>query len=316
MKGLSLAEESWISAANGGGQVREFYAMLGVELPDRGGDEAAVPCFANPSGHSHGDRNPSCSVNLINGLWACHGCGMKGNAYNAAVSVGHREARARELAQAYGLFLEVVKDEKPKAPRLPNERQLAKWRRDLLASEVLMGRLEELKGWTPRAIVRCGLGWDGERLTFTVRDKKLKKVGVVRYLPGHAKKMIAMPGSKRLLWPPPELMSRRAPLYLVEGEPAAVSVRSVGLQAVAVPGVSSWRPEFAQRLMPFSVVVLADCDAQGRDLARRVVRSLPRAKAIDLEPNRSDGLDVGDWIAEASSDGGLRQMRRLLEALA
>ena len=211
--------------------------------------------------------------------------------------MGYAEQRARELAQAHGLFLEVVKDEP--GPRLPDERKLTKWRQDLLASPVILRRLQELKGWTPRAIVRCGLGWDGERLTFTIRDKKLKRVGVARYLPGGSPKMKALPGSKRLLFPPPEVLSRRLPLFIVEGEPCAVSIRSLGLQATAVPGAQAWRPEFAQRLYGFRrIVMLPDADAPGRELAGRVAR-LPNVRVVELESGDS-GRDVGDWIAEAS----------------
>jgi 5S rRNA maturation endonuclease (ribonuclease M5) len=141
-------------------------------------------------------------------------------------------------------------------------------------------------------------------------------VGVARYLPGGSPKMLSLAGSRRLLFPAPETLMRQKPLYLVEGEPAAVSVRSCGLQAVAVPGAQSWRMEFAQRLMPFNVIVLPDCDSQGRELAARVVRALPRVRTVDLDPGRQDGWDVGDAVAEASTEGGLSQVRRMLEQMA
>ena len=245
---------------------------MGFTLSDKGGDEAPISCFANPAGHQSGDRNPSCSVNLLTGLWKCFGCGQNGNAYQAALALGYAEPRARDLAQRFGLFLERAKDDAPK-PRLPNERQLRKWREAMVNYPALINRLYELKGWTLRAIIRCGLGWDGERITFTIRDKKLKRIGVVRYLPvlkPGERKVLALPGTKRGLFPPPETMSRRHPLYIVEGEPAAVSVRSCGLQAVAIPGTQSWRMEFVPRLAGFNLVFLPDCDPQGRDLARRV----------------------------------------------
>lgn len=309
--------DDWLLNAVGG-RVREFYAEVGVELPGASTAEASIKCFTNAHGHSHDDRNPSCSINLMTGLWKCHGCDQAGNPYQAAVALGYSEQRARELAKSFGLFLEPVreKDSPTRRPSLPTEPQLRKFRERMMASPLILARLQELKGWTPRAIVRCGLGWDGERIVFTIRDRNLKKVGVVRYLPGGKPKTKALPGSKRLLFPPPEVFARGRPVFLVEGEPDAVSVRSCGCQAVAVPGVSSWRMEFAQRLARFSVVVLPDCDRQGRDLAERVVGMLPRARVVDLEPGREDGYDVGDVVAEASREGGLGQMRRLLEAVA
>lgn len=295
-----------------GDRVREFFTELGIHVPASGARDAKVRCFANPTAHKRDDRDASCSLNLVTGLWKCWGCGQSGNAYAAALVLGRSETRARELAQRHGLFLERV-DEKPK---LPGERQLRKWRQVLLESPRILARLGELKGWTPGAMLRCGLGWDGERLTFPIRSKSLKLVGCVRYLPGGKPKSKAMFGSKRLLFPAPEVMSRERPLFLVEGEPDAVSVRSCGHQAVAIPGTGSWRPEFVARLAGHDMIFLPDCDAQGRELAARVASAVPSVRVVDLEPGRNDGMDVGDMVREAAVDGGVWQMSGLLDSLA
>ena len=152
------AEHDWV-LSNTGSRVIDFYATIGIVLPDRGGTEVSVRCFTNSAAHNREDRNPSCAVNLMSGLWKCHGCGQSGNAYQAAVMLGYAEQRARELAQAHGLFLEVVKDEP--GPRLPDERKLTRWRQDLLASPVIMRRLQELKGLDASSDcpVWFGLGW-------------------------------------------------------------------------------------------------------------------------------------------------------------
>ena len=60
--------------------------------------------------------------------------------------------------------------------------------------------------------------------------------------------------------------------------------------------------------------MLPDADAPGRELAGRVAR-LPNVRVVELESGDS-GRDVGDWIAEASREGGLGQVRRLLESVA
>ena len=65
--------------------------------------EASVGCFANPDGHAHGDRDPSCSVNVETGAWHCWGCGAKGGAFDAAIVRGLDSRRAFELKVAYGL---------------------------------------------------------------------------------------------------------------------------------------------------------------------------------------------------------------------
>lgn len=307
------ATNDWLLDAVGG-RVREFYSEMGVELPGQStGKNISVRCFTNAAGHQHGDRNASCSIDALTGQWKCFACNQAGNPYQAAIALGYTSQRAHELAKQYGLWLEV---EKPDRPRLPTERQLTAWRNRLLGSPKILARLWELKGWTPRAIVRCGIGWDGQRLTFPIRDKRLARAGLVRYLPGGKPKTIALPGSKRLLFPAPEVLSRKRPLFLVEGEPAAVSIRSCGHQATAIPGVNGWRLDFAQRLAGFKLIILPDCDRQGRDLADRMSGMLPSARLVDVWPSREDGWDIADEIALAAQQGGLGQMRRLLEAVA
>jgi hypothetical protein len=79
---------------------RDFYAELGVEIPDRHGPWVDVRCF-NPQ-HDH-DRDPSCGVNLEHGGFKCHACGAKGSAYDAAVLLGRIEGDAAELCKRHGL---------------------------------------------------------------------------------------------------------------------------------------------------------------------------------------------------------------------
>jgi hypothetical protein len=57
-----------VSGTLPGADVRGFYAALGIELPGWAQQEASVACFADPDAHRHGDRDPSCSVNVQTGL--------------------------------------------------------------------------------------------------------------------------------------------------------------------------------------------------------------------------------------------------------
>ena len=86
-----------------GADVRGFYQALGIELPGWAQHEAPVRCFADPDAHAHGDRDPSCSVNVETGAWHCWGCGAKGGAYDAALARGLDSRQAFELKVAYGL---------------------------------------------------------------------------------------------------------------------------------------------------------------------------------------------------------------------
>ena len=59
----------WNERGSVGADVRGFYQALGIELPGWAQREASVGCFANPDAHAHGDRDPSCSVNVETGAW-------------------------------------------------------------------------------------------------------------------------------------------------------------------------------------------------------------------------------------------------------
>src|SRR5581483_6568874 len=100
---MAAGAPAWASRI-AAGRVQQFYSEIGVELPD-GDGEAMVSCFANPDAHQHGDRNKSCSVNLLTGKWCCHACGEQGNAYYAATARGVSDRDAAELAKKHHLFI-------------------------------------------------------------------------------------------------------------------------------------------------------------------------------------------------------------------
>jgi hypothetical protein len=184
----------------------------------------------------------------------------------------------------------------------------------------------ELRGWTPAAADRLGLGWDGERVVFPVRDQSGEQIGAVRYSPnGREPKMLAARGTTRELFPPPEDVADEeleGLLWLVEGEPDAVRVWSLGLAAVAVPGSGKWRDEWAARFAGrrCRVVVCFDCDVAGRRAAARVAQSLAEAgvdaRVLDLWPDRVDGFDLTDYTAKARSADERGEARRLLVRMA
>ena len=60
-------------------------------------------CFADPGAHRREDRDPSCSVNVLNGAWRCHACGARGGAYDAALAKGHNPRSAIDLMISHGL---------------------------------------------------------------------------------------------------------------------------------------------------------------------------------------------------------------------
>lgn len=196
--------------------------------------------------------------------------------------------------------------------------------------EVLQ-RLRFARGWAAKALESLDVGWDGSRLTLPVRTADFKLHDVLRYDPfGGRRKVIAGKGKSRLPWPAPEYASTDV-LFLVEGEGTAISMASVGLQAVALPGSVSkpttstdrpgswrgagWHPKWAERFTRFRhLILLPDCDAQGRALMRAASYDLAKAgvdaHVIDLGPKSQDGRDIADHLLSKAWDGDSRRIAR------
>jgi hypothetical protein len=214
--------------------LRGFFAGLGVKLPEAGGTNVSVRCFADREAHENDDRSPSTSVNVETGAWMCrmcHACGAAGGPYHAALAVGLSEGEAQSLLAKHGL--------ERRGGTLTSllsigEQELARYRAALLANEELLAQLAESRGWSGQTIEELGLGFEGTRIVFPIRDAHGLLVGVARYAPGPDRgdppKMLADPGSKRELFPTPEAVSEgEGCLFLVEGEPDAVAAHSLGL---------------------------------------------------------------------------------------
>jgi Toprim-like len=308
-----------------GADVRGFYQALGLELPDWAKREASVGCFADPDAHAHGDRDPSCSVNVEIGAWHCWGCGAKGGAYDAALARGRSARDAIELMIAHGLITrrtaparpprrltaappagQESRRESPPQPRgslAVDERQLseatATLARLLWPPRVL--RDEQQRVWSRATLIELGCGWERGRVLIPIRNGDGGLRGVLRYAPTHdrAPKMLAAPGTRLGLIPHPAA----APsgwVLLVEGPPDMISARSRGLPALAVPGDDAWEPEWARLLAGRPVSIAFDCDQAGREGAGRIAADLKaagvRGTIIDLAPRRQDGYDLTDWL--------------------
>jgi hypothetical protein len=192
----------------------------------------------------------------------------------------------------------------------------------LLGSEKALERLSALRGWTREALDRMEVGFDGRRVTFPYRDAHRRLVGLGRYQPNPERrgesepKLKAEAGSQRQLWPAPESLETDGYLWLVEGEPDAIRAHSLGLAAVAVPGVEGWRAEYAKRFAGRRVVVCLDCDEPGGQAAERIAVELAPVAAevrlLELDAGRNDGFDLSDFTGSATSADERDAMRRIL----
>lgn len=267
--------------------VEEFLGRLDRVRRSGGGWTARCP--------AHDDGRPSLKVDLSRDgrlLAFCHaGCSFE--AIVAAVGASERWT--------------AVADARPAPARVfrTSEAHAAACARLLRRAPHLLAALRESRGWTPDAIERLALGWDGSRVTFPIRDSAGALVGVVRHdslRRSSGAKSIADPGSRRDLFPAPETDTTEDWLLVVEGEPDAVAAWSAGRAAVAVPGVSRWSPAWARRFEGRRVCVCLDCDRQGRQAAEHVARSLSahaaEVRVRDLAPERDDGWDLTDHLLQ------------------
>ena len=277
-----------------GADVRGYYAALGIPLAGWARTEASVRCFADPDAHQRNDRDPSCSVNLQHGAWHCHACGAKGGAFDAATARGYSDRAAIDLMVAYGLT-----EYRPYRHRQPRSRRLApstiprscrppkatlrttedaivRWQRALAADTDLIRKLTRDRGWLYATMLELELGVDRGRITIPVRDDTRRLIGLLRYQPwpkSGEPKMLAAAGSRRALLPHPAAEPSERVL-LVEGEPDMIAARSRGLPAIAVPGVDGWKAAWAPLLSARQVIIVMDCDEQGRAAAAAIESDL------------------------------------------
>lgn len=163
------------------------------------------------------------------------------------------------------------------------------------------------RGWTPEALARLAVGWDGQRALIPVHEQSGELLGHLRYDPlGQARpKMKAEPGIPRELFPIPEMIEEEPlTLLLLEGEPDCIRSWSLGFPAIAVPGTHGWRSEWAWRFRSrdWTVTVVFDCDTPGRTAAQRIGDDLMEAGVethiANLDPWREDGYDFTDWTRD------------------
>lgn len=278
---------------------------------------------------SHDDRNASLSINEGNdgrALVHCHTCCTFEDIVDACGLEERDLFPSSDDSRTYDVVPAPRPAQKPDRGLALDDAHMEGWAQRLQSQEVL-ARLYELRGWTPDALARLDVGYDGERVTFATRDASGALVGLCRYAPNPAKrngtaKMLAAPGSLRGLFPSPESIDSDE-VWIVEGEPDAVSAHTLGLPAVAIPGVDFRFADHADLFARFRRVnVLLDCDAPGRAAAAAIAATLANQGVavylLDLDESRDNGYDLGDLLREAAEAGpeSIADARERLERMA
>ena len=133
-----------------------------------------------------------------------------------------------------------------------------------------------------------------------------------RRLDGGTPKYGAPLGNKAHLYNVVDITKNSSSIVVCEGELDTVVVSGIlGLPAVGVPGVASWKPHFAKLLNGYDTVyVVGDNDVKedgtnpGADFSRRVASEVMNATIIELPA----GMDINEYYLT----NGIDAARRLL----
>ncbi len=114
-------------------------------------------------------------------------------------------------------------------------------------------------------------------------------------------KYLSLPGHKPRLYNTVALANDPHTVGITEGEfDALVATHVVGVPSVAVPGAQAWSSRRHSRIFRGyeRVLVFADGDDPGRQLANQIARDVPQAVVVDL----GDGLDLNEVYLASGVD--------------
>jgi hypothetical protein len=126
-----------------------------------------------------------------------------------------------------------------------------------------------------------------------ITDHDCKDRGCAKYLGDK--------GVEVTLFNPGTLLDATGPVVLCEGELDAVAVETIaGLPAVGIPGAQAWKrhPYWARCFVSLDLILFADGDAAGDDLAATVAADLPEIRIV----RAPDGHDANSVLARDPED--------------
>jgi P4 family phage/plasmid primase-like protien len=90
----------------------------------------------------------------------------------------------------------------------------------------------------------------------------------------------------------------RQPIYIVEGEKDADTMKKMGFYCTTAGGVNDWKAEFAKLFIGADVVILPDNDQPGLDLAKRIFWDLHHyaCRVKTVQTSQQEKGDVTDYI--------------------
>jgi len=114
-------------------------------------------------------------------------------------------------------------------------------------------------------------------------------------------KYLSRVGSKTHMYNVKAFNERSEFIAICEGEMDAIVASSIcGIPAVGVPGAQTWQPSYRRAFQDYrKVFILADGDAAGQELAKKIVQAIDVAVVVTMP----EGKDVNDIVMEEGPDG-------------
>lgn len=109
-------------------------------------------------------------------------------------------------------------------------------------------------------------------------------------------KYLGDPGVEVTLFNAQAVLRAKGPVFLTEGEMDAIAIETLaGCPAVGIPGVKAWssHPYFARCFVGHDLILPADGDDAGHELANAVAKDLPEVRIVRLP----DGDDANTVLA-------------------
>lgn len=265
----------------------------------------------------HRDSDPSFGYHEESLHWVCFVCG-KGSVFDFVMQssgISFKDT-AFQLGDQLGVPRPVGSEEKPQRPPI-REDLVKQWCRNLWQNEEVIRWLREKRGLSDDTLRKYEIGWDPKRQrnTIPVRDERGNLVNVRLYNAKKDPKIINFTegrwkyGSPARLYGVGELQKdNRSQVIQCEGEWDRLVLQQESFLAVtSTHGCSVFRPEWVKHFQGRDVVVIYDCDSEGKAAVNNIVLKAFREavtsgkvksiKVIDLPlRGEKDDKDVTDYF--------------------
>lgn len=256
------------------GIFKDIIPQLFPDIPTQSGQEQILVCCP-----FHGDKNPSLSVNTVQGLFHCFACGAKGNGFDLYMQV--KDCDFKTALQELEAVAGITKD----TPR-----------KKVFPKVVATYTYHDANGKPRYCKKRYEPSFDGKRkkaFSFYHRPEgKREEKG---------RGGVAVPYNLHQL----ATLPKGEPIFFLEGEAKADILARWGLCATSLDSGgqsgkgASWRNEWSKYFAGREVYILPDNDKTGEEYARSLAEHLlpvaSTVKALRL-PNLPPKGDIIDWV--------------------